>query len=332
MPIFEWVTGDTGYSTYVQGYEDSQYIIRPDEAGVQRLKDIIAEVLEKDIQNFGILMINTGYNSGRALLLSDTGGNPLNNTMNYTDFYGEYKTDKTYFTTSIAKISLTYMDGPSNPPTSINGARFVVKYNSDKIMQNAIKNYALPKTNTTEYTPTEDYNPATKKYVDDAINDINVSVGVEEKVAINPCFYFNLGSFVSITDNNLTQDTIQSDSDGNNINYSDLMPMLDVIITNYLKNIGGILMLKPYYEELLPFKVNWATETDALMTSLNIFKGEDGNLYTANIRVQGTYDETIGFTTTSFTIKSYADTTIATKKYVDEAISTAITTALEAEY
>jgi len=30
----------------------------------------------------------------------------------------------------------------------------------------------LPKTNTLPFTPTEDYNPATKKYVDDFMGDI----------------------------------------------------------------------------------------------------------------------------------------------------------------
>lgn len=30
----------------------------------------------------------------------------------------------------------------------------------------------LTKTNTTSYTPSADYNPATKKYVDDAVEDL----------------------------------------------------------------------------------------------------------------------------------------------------------------
>lgn len=31
----------------------------------------------------------------------------------------------------------------------------------------------LPKTNTLPFTPTDDYNPATKKYVDDLVGDIS---------------------------------------------------------------------------------------------------------------------------------------------------------------
>ena len=35
------------------------------------------------------------------------------------------------------------------------------------------KDDVLTKTNTTSYTPTGDYNPATKKYVDDQVGNIN---------------------------------------------------------------------------------------------------------------------------------------------------------------
>ena len=38
--------------------------------------------------------------------------------------------------------------------------------NTDPISWNLLNNKFLTKTNTTEYTPTSDYNPATKKYVD----------------------------------------------------------------------------------------------------------------------------------------------------------------------
>lgn len=37
-----------------------------------------------------------------------------------------------------------------------------------------LNNYVLVKTNTTEFTPTGDYNPATKKYVDDLTNIANI--------------------------------------------------------------------------------------------------------------------------------------------------------------
>lgn len=40
----------------------------------------------------------------------------------------------------------------------------------------------LTKTNTTEYTPTENYHPATKKYVDDALNNVDVSDAVNAAI------------------------------------------------------------------------------------------------------------------------------------------------------
>lgn len=51
--------------------------------------------------------------------------------------------------------------------------------------ETALKSDVLTKTNTTEFTPTEDYNPATKKYVDDnaaSVDGITVSRNVENKI------------------------------------------------------------------------------------------------------------------------------------------------------
>lgn len=46
------------------------------------------------------------------------------------------------------------------------------------ILSNFVEKYnVLTKTNTTSYTPTSDYNPATKKYVDDSINALPSSAG-----------------------------------------------------------------------------------------------------------------------------------------------------------
>lgn len=42
----------------------------------------------------------------------------------------------------------------------------------------------LAKDNTAEYTPTADYHPTTKKYVDDSIKSVKVSISQKEKNAI----------------------------------------------------------------------------------------------------------------------------------------------------
>ena len=44
----------------------------------------------------------------------------------------------------------------------------------NRISKSFLNNY-LSKTNTTAFTPTDDYNPATKKYVDDTISNINLT-------------------------------------------------------------------------------------------------------------------------------------------------------------
>ena len=46
-----------------------------------------------------------------------------------------------------------------------------------------IKDICLSKDNTTEYTPTGDYNPATKKYVDDAVNGVSAATPRQQMTA-----------------------------------------------------------------------------------------------------------------------------------------------------
>ena len=58
------------------------------------------------------------------------------------------------------RVSGTYAD---NKFTATNVTKYLVESNY------AYVNNFLAKNNTTSYTPTSDYNPATKKYVDDAI-------------------------------------------------------------------------------------------------------------------------------------------------------------------
>ena len=53
--------------------------------------------------------------------------------------------------------------------------KYIDKINGIYIQDKELKNNVLEKDNNAEYTPLEDYNPATKKYVDDStltiIND-----------------------------------------------------------------------------------------------------------------------------------------------------------------
>lgn len=69
------------------------------------------------------------------------------------------------------KVTITLKDGTV---TKINGPMKLTAYFSDKIWEGGADTTILCTQNTMAYTPTSDYNPATKKYVDDAVANINI--------------------------------------------------------------------------------------------------------------------------------------------------------------
>jgi hypothetical protein len=169
MPIFEWVNNNTRSYKNRLGYEDSRYNIGPDEASVQKLHEIFTEVQENNIQHFGILMKMTGDKTGSVLLTCATGGHPSTSEFNYVVFTGLHKIDSVYFTLEIMKLEIIFSNGPAKPFTGLSCEELAIKFTSDKRFTNYLNTYGLSKTNTTEFIPTGDYHPATKKYVDDAI-------------------------------------------------------------------------------------------------------------------------------------------------------------------
>ena len=68
------------------------------------------------------------------------------------------------------KVIITLKDGTV---TKINGPMKLTAYFSDKIWEGGADTTILCAENTRVYTPTSDYNPATKKYVDDQVGNIN---------------------------------------------------------------------------------------------------------------------------------------------------------------
>lgn len=99
-------------------------------------------------------MINDGSGKGKSLLLSGY--------QNYV-FHVNVESKKIY----CDNLRIVYNIGTTADTTDIR-----------------TEPYFLPTTNTKEYTPTNDYNPATKKYVDDnmktAINGVKGDLGTEE--------------------------------------------------------------------------------------------------------------------------------------------------------
>lgn len=59
-----------------------------------------------------------------------------------------------------------------------------IEYNDNNLVTNKnISNYTLTKTNTTEYTPTADYHPTTKKYTDNIFADRNILNRIELNIS-----------------------------------------------------------------------------------------------------------------------------------------------------
>ena len=140
-------------------------------------------------------IINDAFNKGFITgILFDT-----NNSSSYYKLYSPRnlssittKPTKLYFYAQVASFYSTNMDYAlqiREPNLIINGT-----WNGDVFTatsfsygnvgtiymdcwtKGGIEKYYLKKTNKTEYTPTEDYNPATKKYVDDSIKSAITTV------------------------------------------------------------------------------------------------------------------------------------------------------------
>ena len=101
--------------------------------------------------------------------------------------------------------------------------------------------YALTKTNTTAYTPSGDYNPATKKYVDDAVS----GAGGGGNANIN---YYTLTSDVDIT--SVTSDLTYSEPNKTNVELNDTYTEMSTIINEAYQNgieaVGIILLDKKW--------------------------------------------------------------------------------------
>lgn len=164
---------EASYTEFVNtngdGIHQKVEVLRPDEQTFTNVKAIFADVVEKDIRVFNIRLKNINDNKDHCLLTCNTGGHPSYSGMNYVTFSGIYTKDSLNTITEI-HLGITFMDGGINPPTSMNWYRYTMKGYSSYAFKSDLNTYGLSKTNTTEFTPTADYHPSTKKYVDDAIS------------------------------------------------------------------------------------------------------------------------------------------------------------------
>ena len=138
-----------------------------------------------------------------------------------------------------------------------------IEYNDNNLVTNKnISNYTLTKTNTTEYTPTSDYNPATKKYVD----DYNLMPKSDSQIVHTP----SAGSFdkkytVDGNDGKFSKVTILGNDD---------LPYDSFIILNDLSayNIGDIVYTNIYKEDNDTIKYTVFATRDSFSISFELIE------------------------------------------------------------
>lgn len=201
------------YSTFVT--EENQLIFKAwfDEyikTGIAPNFEIKTKVKDDSYQyhNFRLLSVYDWYNS-----------------RIYMNFVSSAQTRGEIYLTSIG------IDHSGNEFTgiSLNNDNSYLQCNKYILPTSALPNMSnyLSKTNTTSYTPTGDYNPATKKYVDDALANIDVSF---DDVYVVTCGHRFDGGYFEVTD------------DGS------ITEMMNKYWPKYLanRNQGGLVIWKDY--------------------------------------------------------------------------------------
>ena len=273
---------------------------------------------------------------------------PTNMSYNAMAHYGHptgTNTSSDYFTllynlTLVIGFDISWNE---NNVATVSNAKIRVPHSGQSIMSvpyiNA--NY-LSKTNTTAYTPTADYHPATKKYVDDSIAAIPV---VEE-----PTKTFVLKRELSSAANQsfgLTDETeLETLQNIVDCVMNDELFVLKIIntinnpgtriynvyyyktISNYIQLIGG--EVRNDYLYTLDMKVYFDTSTNKATGTVNFTTKYGRAAYLTQmctVEQQWTYN-----TLPISNITPTSDKQFTTKKYVDDSIAAAITTVLEGEY
>lgn len=132
-------------------------------------------------------MINTLYNVGNktaSIILNNTKGYPLTSIVmrsisdlkkqstGYT-FTGLYNGDTTGYGVVVRSVTLNIYGTWNENIFTTNRVLCTTSHSSKELSRSNEDDFYLNKYNKTAYTPTGDYNPATKKYVDDQVGNIN---------------------------------------------------------------------------------------------------------------------------------------------------------------
>ena len=365
---------EASYTEFVNSSGDNVHqkveVLRPDEQTFNNVKAIFADVVEKDIRVFNIRFKNINDNKDHCLLTCETGGHPAYSGTNYVTFSGVLS-KSSLSNIVMLTLSITFMDGGTNPPTSMNWYRYTTLGYSDSRFRSALNNYGLSKTNATEFTPTSDYHPATKKYVDDTVATLGDYV--DEQIA-----NIDTGSDVEIpAEHFYVLDLEDSNNYLNNSNYlssddnkAKILEVLNKIIKNETNRDNAIILFKNSAATQRHFichphdnnKVFYTNKTNAV-TTFDVkyngiyYEGRDFQWVQLiiNITVNAEFTEVTSINsaymqwsylrltdhvyssavltkTNTTSFTPTADYHPSTKKYVDDSIAEAITTVLEGEY
>lgn len=198
-------------------------------------------------------------------------------------------------------------------------------------------NKILGMNNTTAFTPTGDYNPATKKYVDDAIANIDIPEGGESGSNNNEIYDI-------ITTNSLTADSATlSDTLGQFTNVMSKYIAGEIttptfrLKTDYYKSNTPEILFRLHQVSGSSYKYDAIQIKEYSSSGFHIYK----HLLTLNVDTSTGNVTSATITNKNYRIlvdgisKSYTPTKDyhpSTKKYVDDSIAAAITTVLGAEY
>ena len=232
------------------------------------------------------------------------------------------------------KIAYIYISGSwdSDNKFTCNAIRCNAVFN-ETVENITTDNKVLTKTNTTAFTPTENYHPATKKYVDDSINALPSSVGstpiynfAYDELAEFYCGYNNINYVVSTDEKNVNRASeIINDMYANEFGTA--------IINFYNKNSANAFS----YMCTMQFGSIHNKSTSFTFMAFN----KKQHLYTQtydfdNFRldINGTWTDDV-FTANEIICQGITiefSGGIASVDYVNDSISSAITTSLEASY
>ena len=242
---------------------------------------------------------------------------PTNMSYNAMAHYGHptgTNTSSDYFTllynlTLVIGFDISWNE---NNVATVSNAKIRVPHSGQSIMSvpyiNA--NY-LSKTNTTAYTPTADYHPATKKYVDDSVSGCDTVI-----YGYQPT---QLTSYERFESEILEQLQTQIDE---KISNGKQLYELSILV----ESSGRFALFKPYMI------------TSTYVTYKGTYLGYGGGYYAMDIeiKINKTNNKLESYyTKLGYVYYAYADKDnfkSVSKKYVDDSIASAITTVLEGEY